>query len=310
MNTELLEKYLSGDATKEERIQVAEWVNISPENLKELMTLRRLYVATLLNSGNVKYSAKKHRIKFTRIVPIAASIAAILVCAVILHVVSKEDIGEKCVAVKEINVPVGQRVHTVLSDGTDVWLNSNSTLSFINDNADYRKVCLNGEALFDVAKDKSRPFIVETQRNSIKVLGTKFDVSSYDDSQFFTVKLYDGKVEVTDLSQNSLDVLVSRERLDFADGRYRKSSLSAFESETWLDGTYCFENASYRDILDKVQNYYGIKIYVTDQEMTNRKCTCKFRMEDGVDHLLDVLREIYPFRYEWNIDRTELIIYK
>lgn len=310
MNTELLEKYLSGDATKEERIQVAEWVNTSPENLKELMTLRRLYVATLLNSGNVKYSAEKHRIKFIRIVSIAASIAAILVCAVILRVVSKEDIGEKCVAVKEINVSVGQRVHTVLSDGTDVWLNSNSTLSFINDNADYRKVCLNGEALFDVAKDKSRPFIVETQRNSIKVLGTKFDVSSYDGSQFFTVKLYDGKVEVTDLSQNSSDVLVSRERLDFVDGRYRKSSLSSFESETWLNGIYFFENASYQDILDKVQNYYGIKIYVTDLELTNRKCTCKFRMEDGVDHLLDVLREIYPFKYKWNIDRTELIIYK
>ena len=309
MKTEILEKYLSGDASKEERIQVAEWVESSPENFKELMALRSLYVATLLNSGNVRYSAK-NRIKFIQTVAVAASIAAILVCAVILHVVSKEDVDTKCVAVNEISVPAGHRVYTVLSDGTDVWLNSNSTLSFINDNADCRKVYLDGEALFDVAKDKSRPFIVETQRNSIKVLGTKFDVSSYEDSQFFTVKLYEGTVEVFDLSQNSLGTLVSRERLDFSDGRYRRSSIPAFESETWLDGIYCFENATYQDILDKIQNYYGINISVTDQELVNRRCTCKFRMEDGVEHLLEVLREVYPFRYEWNVDRTDLIIYK
>ena len=91
-------------------------------------------------------------------------------------------------------VPVGQKSKVILADGTQVWLNSGSTLSVSIDNTNRRKVQLSGEAYFDVTKDKKSPFIVNTKDYAVKVYGTQFNVRSYDDQTGSETILKEGSV--------------------------------------------------------------------------------------------------------------------
>lgn len=98
---------------------------------------------------------------------------------------------------QSIYVPTGQRVNITLSDGTNVWLNARTKIVYpaVFDKS-VRQVAVDGEAYFDVAKDKKRPFIVETGKCNMEVLGTKFNVEGYSDKDDFEVTLMEGSVRV------------------------------------------------------------------------------------------------------------------
>ena len=90
------------------------------------------------------------------------------------------------IALQTITVPAGQRINITLADGTNVWLNARTTIQYpITFNEKERLVKLDGEAYFDVTKDKSKPFIVQTNNYNVEVLGTKFDVDSYSETEIF-----------------------------------------------------------------------------------------------------------------------------
>ena len=97
-----------------------------------------------------------------------------------------------------VSVPAGQRTHLTLPDGTTVWLNARTTLSYPTSfNSNERTVFLQGEAYFEVSKNRHKPFIVQTQQYNIEVLGTKFDVEAYPDSKNFETTLMQGSVKVS-----------------------------------------------------------------------------------------------------------------
>src|SRR5690606_11338540 len=102
------------------------------------------------------------------------------------------------VSYREVQTPRGDRSLTVLDDGTQVWLNANSTLRFATDfvAGNTREVFLDGEAFFDVVEDKSKPFIVHASGVSVEVLGTAFNVLSYDDDGVVETTLVRGKIDI------------------------------------------------------------------------------------------------------------------
>lgn len=97
-----------------------------------------------------------------------------------------------------ISIPAGERFNLTLSDGTQIWLNGESSLRYpVNFTTEKRIVTLTGQAYFEVSKDEEHPFIVITQNMNIEVIGTSFDVNSYPDSELNTMTLVTGKVKVT-----------------------------------------------------------------------------------------------------------------
>lgn len=97
-----------------------------------------------------------------------------------------------------VTVPQGQRVHLTLSDGTKVWLNAKTKMEYPQSFkvSDQRIVKVDGEAYFEVSKNKEKPFIVKTTKGDVEVLGTKFYISAYATTDVFETSLIEGKVKV------------------------------------------------------------------------------------------------------------------
>ena len=213
-------------------------------------------------------------------------------------------------ATRDIHVPVGQRTEITLNDGTRIWLNSNTTLRIESQKEkDLRRVCLNGEAYFEVAPDKHLPFVVQTGSHEVQVLGTKFSIFAYKDRKDFSVKLYEGAVDVSD-RQNSTTLRLSpdEEAKISNDGRLIKVPFDKAESLLWIEGIYYFEDTDYGSIFRQMKEYYKVDFDIRNPQILHYKCTCKFRQEDGLKHILEILQRIHQFEYEWSNDEQTVII--
>jgi len=155
----------------------------------------------------------------------------------------------------------GQTYQFTLPDGSKVWLNADSKLefpsSFVNSNT--RNVKLTGEGYFEVSKDKTHPFIVDTRRQKIEVLGTHFNVSAYANDVATKTTLLEGKVAVTE----------NRSRLTLDPGDQAYSGLDGIRALTlsnpedamaWKDGKYRFENASLEEVMRQLSRWYDIEV--------------------------------------------------
>ncbi|MEG2574301.1 MAG: FecR family protein, partial [Bacteroides sp.] len=189
MNTELLHLYFKGDATEQEENQIVEWVESSTENKERFFRERMLFDAALFS--NVPVATKQRKKRMYLYTSVAAAVA-ILIFAFIINFPTMNQAEQLS---QTIRIPAGQRAQMVLPDGSIVWLNSQTTLTY---DADFgktkRNVTLDGEAYFEVAHNKEIPFYVQTEDIKIQVTGTKFDVCSYKGSHYFITRLIEGSI--------------------------------------------------------------------------------------------------------------------
>ena len=201
MNKEVLYKFFEGTATLTEEQSVRQWLEVSPENKKEFLRERKIFDAMLLTPYEEKTS-RSFRL-FTRYagkVLKAAALVGITLLLSTLYWTRKE--SRELQALQSITVPTGQRVNLTLPDGTSVWLNARTTLQYpLSFARNHRKVILNGEAYFEVTKNPKRPFVVETSRYNIEVLGTTFNVEAYAGVEEFETSLMRGKVRINNQSR-------------------------------------------------------------------------------------------------------------
>lgn len=156
------------------------------------------------------------------------------------------------------------RVTTLwLSDGTKVSLNSNSTLKYPKVFSRHkREVQLSGEALFEVAKDKTKPFTVNASGTKTTVLGTVFNISAYPAQTDIRIALLEGRVEVEAGAKVDKLILQPAEMATFntLQASLTKSSFEKSEVTAWLSGVLIFKNASFKDIAAQFQHLYGITL--------------------------------------------------
>ncbi|MES2445648.1 MAG: FecR domain-containing protein [Bacteroidota bacterium] len=151
----------------------------------------------------------------------------------------------------------------ILSDGTKISLNCNSTITyakFFKGNS--REVKLDGEAFFEVAKDKTKPFTVLANGIKTTVLGTKFNVSAYQNLKQISVALVEGKVEVQTAEGRDKLILKPAEMatFDVKSGSLSRSNTNTELLSSWKDGNIVFEGANFETIATKLYNIYGIKL--------------------------------------------------
>lgn len=157
----------------------------------------------------------------------------------------------------------GKIGNLMLSDGTKIVINANSTIKYPKEfKGNYREVELSGEAYFEVAKDKSKPFSVLANGIKTTVLGTKFNVLAYKNLPEVNVALLEGKVEVATASGNDKIILNPSEQATYTikNSSLTRTSFNAELISSWKQGVIVFENANFKAIAQKLQNIYGIKI--------------------------------------------------
>jgi len=298
MNFDLLRNYLEGNASQLEREQVFRWIKASSVNEKEFNNLRRLQdISIWHSSGNKRALSDKKQRKI--ITPVFSRIAAIFLLGILLSVFAyrhnflRQD--ERMASINEtagmqqVAVPAGRSAELLLSDGTRVWLNSRSRLVFPDSfGDDSRVVQLYGEGFFEVTPDLERPFIVETERYSVRVLGTEFNVKAYDTAKSFEISLLSGSVEIN-LANESDNLLLKPHQCAIIANNEVK--LTSFDSNNflWREGILYIDDKNINEIALLLEQYYDTKINIEGGRQMTRRYTGKFRLHNGVAHILKVL---------------------
>lgn len=205
----------------------------------------------------------------------------------------------------EIYIPFGQTFKLVLSDGTLVWLNAGSKLRFPNtfgSSEKTRTVYLDGEAYFEVVTNKDKPFIVNTQEVDVKVLGTKFNISSYDTDDYIATTLVEGSVNVyeTRTPKNGVTLRPSfQANYQKFGNRFSKDLVDPDIFTSWMSNRLVIDNLKFSEILVKLERKYFVKFINKAEHLNNEVFKGEFVDED-IESVLETISLSTPFNYEIN----------
>ena len=169
-------------------------------------------------------------------------------------------------AMAQVIIPYGKRSEIILADGTKIWLNAGSTLSYpVRFTGNSREVYLSGEAFFEVSTDRSKPFYVITGDLRIKVTGTRFNVTSYNNDIVTQAVLVEGRIEAAKNRLFGRSVELSPgERIvyDRKENKIKKDKVDTELYTSWVNGYLILENEPVEEIFKKLERYYDKKIVV------------------------------------------------
>lgn len=205
----------------------------------------------------------------------------------------------------KISAAYGEQKHLFLPDSSEVWINAGSSISYPKTfSKDERLVNLNGEAYFSVRRNIQKPFIVETQQLSVKVLGTRFNIKAYPNDEQITTTLTSGKVEVNTSFQHS-QILNPNEQLTYnkQTSAIKISEVNATDAESWITGQLIFTNANFEEIFQTLERRYDIVIDNKTNISTSKRYTVKFRKGESIDKVMDILADIIGFDYQQDGNR-------
>ncbi len=274
---ELIAGKLHCELDNEELTQFEEWME-EPDNRKLFERAEKIYrgfmpVQKLLGvNRNHSWERIERRIirpdfSFRRKV---FSYAAVLIsvcclCSLLWFYLSNNTNKQEYV---EIRTTQGKLTKVVLMDGTKVWLNSKSSFRYPKEFKGVdRKVFLNGEAFFDVAKDKRHPFKIETRKFEIGVLGTKFNVLSFNDEIRGEVVLVSGSLKLSKENGNTLAFLKPGQKAVIEKGTVCVSNVKTDFTSEWIDGRVVFDNERIEVIVQKLERWFNVKIYFADESL-------------------------------------------
>ncbi len=316
MNKEIFIKYFRNELSESEEKALLAWIEENEANKQVFLNERKLWDLILLNTPannvNLNNEEAQPKSKAKRWIGELSKIAAIFVLAALiggLYVKNRQPVEAQ--VWNTIEIPIGQRASITLTDGTRVWLNAKSKFSFPDKfSKDKREVKLDGEAVFDVAHNENASFIVKTKRFNVRVLGTKFNVYAYDNSQVFETTLVRGKISLEKTSSGQKPLILSPNEMAVYNDNSRNvqvKTVDTKESLYWTEGVYSFDNQPLSSIIQRLERYYEVTITVKNHELLKNKYTGKFRYSDPIEVILEVVRKNTFFRYKKN--KSEIIIY-
>ena len=194
---------------------------------------------------------------------VAASLLVLFCLGMLYQVVFHPPIQEGAVKEEPMLIsrsnPAGKKSVVTLADGTKIYLNAESEISYASQFSDsLRLVSLKGEAFFEVQKE-SRPFVVEIDQTRVRVLGTSFNVNQQSNGAL-TVALVTGKVSINDQRGNQMHLEPSEMMVKEKDGNIHKTSFDPLEITGWKDRVLVFKKSSLPEVKRKVENWFGVKV--------------------------------------------------
>lgn len=304
---ELLPGYLSGELSDEDRASMDQWRAASPENEVHFQnSLKAWESISLLNEMEQFNSFEALKKINTRILNQETTrwwiyiqrAAAILLLPLLIYsgyvsvrntLLKKQQIEH--VVMQTISSRQGMVTQFELADGTKVWLNSGSKLQFPTlFTEDLREVKLSGEAFFEVTKNEKQPFQVKAKDLYIEVLGTSFNVVSYDDEQLSEVVLVEGKVKLSaekDQVKKVLGTINPGQRVVYKEENQKVEAeeVTVDKYIAWRDGNLIFRDDKMEEVVKRLSRWFNVEIFINDPEIKSYIYKATFRNEN----LLQVL---------------------
>ena len=314
--------YLTNSLTLEEMQSLQNWLNVSEENRKHFSDMQEVWIAAsdeadeqhfdkerayqlfLEHTENlVQPSAKRKTLTISPWMYAAAMVVIVFFCGTIAFQSGKRVLRNQLTQIT-VEAPYGSKTKLYLPDGTLVWLNADSRMSYAQDfGINERSLNLSGEAYFEVSKDPKHPFIVQTETIDVQVLGTHFNVDAYHDNPDIKTTLLSGSVAVSNKSKSVRMVLKPNEIAIYnkvEEKLTRKVLKNAEDEISWRQGEFIFDDLPLQEIARELSNSFGATIQIADTTLQNYRITARFRDGEDLATILSVLHNAGYFNYSQN----------
>lgn len=309
LNAELIARCLDKSASEAEKQELLQWINESKENESLYFTMKELYEAgnwntlrqeadtignwqqlrTKIDESNQPAKNKKfriiHLVKYAAILVLGAVISVMF-----LKLNSSKNINPEFK--NQIVTGIGERSQLVLPDGTKVWVNSCSSVSYKYDyGTNSRNVYLEGEAYFKVTKNEELPFIVHTQGAEIKALGTAFNVTAYHNDVELSAVLLEGSISFKQVGNENAQVIKPGEKITYSKSTQLTNieEVNAESYVAWSNGETSFEHLKMDEITKRLQRNYHVTFVLQNEKIKNMHFTGTFRNYESLEQILKVI---------------------
>lgn len=238
--------------------------------------------------------------------------AAIFIGVLFAGGLTVERVMKKMAAPFIVMTNLGERAQVSLPDGTKVWLNACSMVEYKNSLfSNERNVTMNGEAYFEVKKDKDAPFIVNSNGMLTHVLGTKFNIRANKDERYVIATLLEGSILVTSSKLDEQGVKMKPDqqlKLDTKTGKCTLSDCSLTKDYIgWISGTLHFEQATLAEIALSLERYYNVHISFENDRIKQERFTCDFETNENIHQILSILE--LTDKLDYKIDKRNVLIF-
>ncbi|KRT17812.1 hypothetical protein ASU31_00495 [Pedobacter ginsenosidimutans] len=208
----------------------------------------------------------------------------------IVYKIPEQEIRNNKTEYNTIETPSGGQYQVELPDGTKVWMNASSSLTFAASFSGERTVKLKGEAYFEVSKLSEGgtriPFIVKTENQKISVLGTHFNVNTYDDEPFAKTTLLEGSIKV-----NDTHILKPGQQANIKEGNINVLNVNAEDFIDWKNGDFILENNDFRSIMRKIARWYDVQVFYAEDAPKNINLGGWISRSKNISSILKLMEE-------------------
>ena len=308
---ELIEKYFDGNITDAKIKELSDWIKndrhlqnwweeeFSKSDAGINPVLRDKLFARIKEQTQGKEETQgKEKPRTIRMNPWKWAAAIVLPICIAFFTYYLVDSSQTVGAPFIVKADKGDKATIELPDGTNVVLNSASQLSYLNNFGENgRRVQLNGEAYFKVAHDEKCAFIVQVGDLEVKVLGTSFNVSAYEDAKDVTVVLLEGKVGV--YAQKISHIMKPGDKIEYNKATHKITATQVHPNDyiEWTKGNIYFEKESLENIMKTLSRIYDVEIRFDSNKLPNEYFTGTIP-GGGIQNALNILMLTSPFFYE------------
>jgi len=324
IDNKLLERYLAGKGTRQDKDTIIEWFS----SISEESSLRKTSFPlwdnpdnrSLLLEGRVESlldrihhrirlqekPAREERKTLIRTIRILSRVAAVLFIPLVIYLWTlRDDIhtAESKLVYSEIYCPPGTRTMFYLPDGSQGWLNGGSTLEFpIEFKGKTRAVTLTGEAFFEVKSNPKKPFLVEGDYIKVKALGTSFNVMSYPGDSIHEVTLVEGSVEVLAKKDGTIHSYGTLDHgqmfsIDLVRSSFYRNIADVEKNISWKNGKIILRDDIMTDVVKKFNRWYNVNMVIKDKALESYTYVGTFQ-DETLDEMLKLLSLTAPINYE------------
>ena len=310
---ELLEKYINGTATASEQEIVEQWFELIGEGEPVIQSVsdaekERLFLA-MQHSQRFRDAAPTapRRGRLALLTPTwkaAAIWGGVLLAGWGLLKMAHPFRGSVSpeTAMLEVKTGQGQIKKIVLPDSSEVWINANTRLQYAVDFEEDRRIRLDGEALFQVTRDSRHPFTIETHDGLLtRVLGTRFDVESYDQLSATTITVINGKVQVNK-QDTVLGILTREQSIRYEEGKETALAATVPDADkrtAWTRGEWEFDNKGIADLRLLLHNQFGINLVNRQPSLEKIRISINFNAKQKPDEIVSLFCTFLECHYRW-----------
>ena len=317
LSEEIINKYLTGQCSEEELIEVNAWTKESEENACQLFRMEEIYhlgkFDQYANEQRIhraekqlykkldeeKSKQRKATLNMQRWMKYAAMIAVILVIGGGAGYWLYQNGNDQQMMVAVANEGIVKEV--ILPDGTKVWLNNSATLKYPREFSEKeRNVYLDGEAYFEVTKNRHKPFTVQSDAMRVRVLGTTFNFKSDKNCRIAEATLIEGEIEVKGNKEEGQIILAPGQRAELNKNNRRLTvkQVNAKLDAVWHDNLIPFQQADIFTISKALERFYDVKIILSPDIQADKTYSGVLKRKSNIESVLKSLQNSIPIDYK------------